>query len=230
MLRNLLFLLASTSAPLAAQLAPGCSTVVAAQGVSTFTEVRVGPVRLAVPEEWLTRELAGCPAAIYTLPNQLDSIRALPVEGEWNPQYAAVIQAVFPDDSIAAHLGSEEWPGGRKFSDLQIRVYESAQSATALLETVRSSGLAAAQSIGSMLDGEVRFETSTIGSWSGVSLYMPVHFYDYGGTATVRVFVAECATRTATIVFMHESAWTRFDHSDLIRDILQRSSCGSQPN
>ncbi len=68
--------------------------------------------------------------------------------GEWDSEYASVVNASLPFEECAAHVGGEGWGWqGVSFGDLQVRAYVTSLSEDEVLERVKSQGFGAAQSI-----------------------------------------------------------------------------------
>jgi hypothetical protein len=63
--------------------------------------------------------------------------------GEWDTEYASVCNATLPFDRCAAHVGDEGWgKQGVSYGDLQVRVYDLAESLEVIERAIEDKGAA----------------------------------------------------------------------------------------
>lgn len=121
-------------------------------------------------------------------------------EGDWDKEYAEVVNAVLPFSNCAAHAGGEGW--GRQsvsFTDLQMRAYIVDMTPKQVQEKLSKDGVARA----SKFSKHVSVAQARHGDWSRGSVSYLLHYGDYGGTAQVDMYARAFATQTAVLVFMH---------------------------
>lgn len=129
---------------------------------------------------------------------QLDSVRD--ATGEWDREYAEVVNAVLPFDRCAAHVGGEGWGRrGVSFADLQARLYVGRFDPDSLRAAVLKRGRAAAERFFRPVEGD----TGRVGEWSRTTLRWDAMYYDYGATAHVEFLAQTRGERTAVWVLMY---------------------------
>ena len=147
---------------------------------------------------------------------QLDSVRV--AIGEWDTEYAAVVNSVLPFQDCVAHVGGEGWgKDGSSFGDVQLRVYVTPLSEEQVKVSVSAQGLSAAQKFSSQTS---LLPTVDVDSWHRSSLKYELHYYDYGGTARVDFFTTTYAGQTFVLVFMYSDT-NRFGAVDEVDRILR---------
>lgn len=131
---------------------------------------------------------------------QLESVRD--ATGDWDHDYASVVNEILPFDSCAAHVGGEGW--GREsvsFGDLQMRVY----TGTFDSEKIRNAVLESGKSMAGRISRPVKADSATIGDWAETKLEWQAWYGDYGGVAHVDVLISQSEGRSTIIVFMYSS-------------------------
>ena len=152
-----------------------------------------------VPEAWLVRARAGT-SNLHLTRASLDSVRD--ASGEWDREYAAVVNGVLPFDSCAAHVGGEGWGrAGTSFADLQARLYIGAFDPSLVRAAVLTTGRAAAAAY----FHPVSVDSGQTGAWARTSLRWEALYFDYGATANVEVYTKSRGQETAVLVLMFSS-------------------------
>jgi hypothetical protein len=121
--------------------------------------------------------------------------------GEWDTEYASVVNAVLPFDRCCAHVGDEGW--GRDavaFSDLQLRIYELTEKPEALEKRIESDGIADVQRFSGKAP---TIKHDLAATWRRTVLSFDRFYEDYGATANVDFRVRRFEGRTFVFVFMY---------------------------
>ena len=133
--------------------------------------------------------------------------------GEWDREYGAVVNAVLPFDSCAAHLGGEGWGrDGVSFGDVQMRVYTGAFDPGA----IRAGALASGRARAAQFFRSIEVDSATVGGWQMTRLQWLAWYGDYGGTAHVEVLVSQHDGRSTVVVFMYAFAPERQRDGDIV--------------
>jgi len=128
--------------------------------------------------------------------------------GEWDSEYASVVNASLPFEECAAHVGGEGWGWqGVSFGDLQVRAYVTGLSGDEVLARIKEQGFGVAQSIAERQTGfgagrEASFSTSTEQTWQHAKISYPLWYGDYGGTAPIDFYLRDAGHYRLVIVLM----------------------------
>lgn len=123
--------------------------------------------------------------------------------GEWDSEYASVVNASLPFEDCAAHVGGEGWGAqGVSFGDLQVRAYVTTLSGDEVLARIKAQGFEAAQRIAERQGAKASFSTSTEQHWQHSEITYPLWYGDYGGTAPVDFYVRDTGHYRLVIVLM----------------------------
>jgi hypothetical protein len=163
-----------------------------------------------IPQEWLdwNRKFHN---NLHLSRAQLEGVRD--ATGEWDREYAAVVNAILPFDSCAAHVGGEGWGrDGVSFGDLQVRVYTGAFRPQAIRSAVLTSGRETAE----RFFQPVRVDSEAIGGWTTTKLEWRAWYGDYGAVAHVDVLVSQLTSPVTVLVFMYSSGANRAHERDSI--------------
>jgi hypothetical protein len=163
-----------------------------------------------IPQEWLDWD-GKFHNNLHLSRSQLEGVRD--ATGEWDREYATVVNAVLPFDSCATHVGGDGW--GREsdsFGDLQMRVYTGTFRAEAIRNAVLTSGRATAE----RFFHPVRVDSEAIAGWEATKLEWRAWYYDYGAVAHVDVLVSDRTSRATVLVFMYSSGENRPHERDAI--------------
>jgi hypothetical protein len=141
--------------------------------------------------------------------------------GEWDTEYAEVVNAVLPFEHCAAHVGGEDWGAeGVSFGDLQLRVYVTELTTGEISHRVSQEGWKAAQKIaaeeGGMAGSEAHLTNSTVGEWQRAQLEYPLWYGDSGGVAPIEFYVRELFGERLVLVFM---GWNEDERDSIIRSV-----------
>lgn len=113
--------------------------------------------------------------------------------GEWDTEYAKVVNAALPFNDCSAHVGGEGWGlQGSSFGDLQMRVYLTDQSEKDIIKRISELAFAAAKTVrkNSQVNPTITPPEHT-GEWSRIITSYQLWYVDYGGTAHVG-FLYQC--------------------------------------
>lgn len=176
--------------------------------------VTIEPIGMAfdLPPEW-TRWWASSHNNIHLTRAELDAVHE--GAGEWDTQYAAVVNAVFPFDRCAVHAGGEGWgEHAVAYSDVQLRVYVLPDAPETIEARFRAQGTPA---LAAAARTPVQTAADTYGPWRKTSLTAMLMFGDYGGEATVDIRLRPIAGGTVAFVFMYSNFRPE---EDFVRGIL----------
>lgn len=153
-----------------------------------------------VPREWVTwSEEHPSHPNLHLTAAELDRVEL--TEGEWDREFALVVNAVLPFEQCVAHVGSEGWgPHGMSYADLQVRAYVLTTSPEVVAERARARGFAVAERL-----AEARPELShwRSGEWIRILISYPLFYVDYGATALVDIRSRRLDDRTVAFAFMY---------------------------
>lgn len=145
------------------------------------------PIDNARPEE---RTLALDPKSIDALKDP---------RGEWDPQFAAIIESVVPLKECICHIGDDGWgEASASWFSLHMRVYEPTADLAEIDRRISTDGLATARRLGK----DAAFADRVVGDWRIARIDVDLHFDDYGGRASVEFAVTTIADRRLVVVLM----------------------------
>jgi hypothetical protein len=146
--------------------------------------------------------------------------------GEWQTEYAAIANALFPFERCAAHFGDDEWPQGVSYFTLWVRAYVLDATASEVEAWMLDGAIEAIEAVGGMAP---MLEQAVDGPWRRTTASFDLWFGDYGGQALIDLRVTELDGLTLAFVFMRPGpAWNVPDHTETIGEILG-SVCVSDP-
>lgn len=162
-------------------------------------------ITFQVPQSWLEWD-SEFHNNFHLTHRQLRSVRV--GHGEWDSEYASVVNASLPFEDCAAHVGGEGWGWqGVSFGDLQVRAYVTSLSENEVLARVKSRGFGTAQSIADRQSGfgaghQATFSASTEERWQHAKISYPLWYGDYGGTAPIDFYVRDTGHYRLVVVLM----------------------------
>ena len=174
-------------------------------------EIRLHPsgIFLQVPEAWVDWD-AQFHNNFHLTHRELRSVRL--ASGEWDSEYATVVNAALPFEDCAAHIGGEGWGrDGVSFGDLQMRAYVTTLATADIIGRIRTRSMKAAETIAERQDGlaaesHAAIETLTDTDWQHARIQYPLWYGDYGGTARIDFFVKNFDDYRLVMVFMGPDA------------------------
>jgi hypothetical protein len=138
--------------------------------------------------------------------------------GEWDTEYAKVVNSAMRFQDCVAHVGGEGWgKDGSSFGDVQLRVYLTPLSEEQVHQSVSAQGFGAAQRIN---PNASLLPTVKDGSWQRTTIKYEVFYYDYGGTARIDFYTRTGQGQTFVLVFMYCDV-DRFGASEEVKSILR---------
>jgi len=169
----------------------------------------------SIPAEWLSW-YKKYHNNLHLTSKQLDSVRV--ATGEWDTEYATVVNSVLPFEDCVAQVGGEGWgKDGVSFGDVQLRVYSTQLSEEQLKVLVSVDGLSAAERFGSHAS---LLPIADVDLWHRTSLKYELFYQDYGGTARVDFFTTIYEGKTFVLVFMYCDTG-RFGAAEEVGSILR---------
>jgi hypothetical protein len=222
----------ATPAPRDSLSIPSTREVAAEVSGRTVRLAKVGAT-FRVPASWVERseiekamgeEYSPLWKRMYYSPAELKGVEH--GSGEWDTEYAEVINAVVPFESCVIHAGDESWGRGAcSFGDIQMRAYVGDWDQTVLRQFAEQKGVSAAK----RFSEEVRVSASVKGVWNLASIHFRLSYGDYGGTTAVDIYSRHCSSSTVVLAFMHCSDLL---HQKRIDEILESfdDPQESQPN
>lgn len=156
--------------------------------------------RFRVPAQWVRwLDENETRPNMHLTPVELDSVKD--AEGEWDREFALVVNAMLPFDQCVAHVGSEGWGlRGISYADLQVRVYVLTATPEAIEERARVQGAAAITS----LTGSLAVPQQELsGSWRRMILRYFLMYSDYGATSIVDLRLKQAGDRVIAFAFMY---------------------------
>ena len=150
-----------------------------------------------IPERWLDW-YARFKNNIHLSRADLEKVKD--ATGEWDKEYAEVVNAVMPFSKCAAHVGGEGWGQQAVFyGDLQMRAYIVDMIPEQVHEKLVKDGVPRA----STFSKKVSLAQSKQGEWHRSTISYEMWYGDYSGTAVVELYARAYGKQTAVLVFMH---------------------------
>lgn len=171
---------------------------------TTITSAEYG-LHFQVPAAWVRwQEQNPERPSLHLAPAELDAARD--AEGEWDREFAQVVNAILPFERCVAHVGAEGW--GRKgisYADLQVRAYVLEETPGDIEARAATLGTRAVASFAG--SPPVPLHESE-GEWKRTVLRYQRTYWDYGATAIVDLRVRPWPNHTVAFAFMYT------DHAD----------------
>ncbi|MDW7693783.1 hypothetical protein R9C00_03415 [Flammeovirgaceae bacterium SG7u.111] len=121
--------------------------------------------------------------------------------GEWDKDFAMILNSILPFEQCIAHVGREGWgDGGISFSDLQLRTYILTDSIDVIEKELVSEG---AKAIGSITNEPFLPSTEELNGWKRVVLKFTRIYKDYGAEVTVDLWFIDKEGITFLFAFMY---------------------------
>ncbi|HKA06546.1 MAG TPA: hypothetical protein VKD71_04760, partial [Gemmataceae bacterium] len=166
-----------------------------------------------IPERWL-KWYASDKNNLHLSRAELEKVKV--AEGEWDKEYAEVVNAVLPFSKCAVHAGGEGWGRhGVSYADLQMRAYVVVMTPEQVQEKLSKDGVARA----SKFSKDVSVAQSRHGDWRRGTVSYSLWYRDYGGTAKVDVYARAFGKQAAVLVFMHTDH--KISDTDSVQEILK---------
>jgi len=156
------------------------------------TIIRMHPLGASfeIPQHWTAR----------TQESQLKQVRR--GEGEWNTEYAKVVNAALPFSRCVAQAGRWDW-NASTYGGVTVRAYVLDQTFGEVVERISGKGLAATQALPRTTISNVSITESNLEQWRRILINYDAWYYDYGGRANLDFYVAERNGTTIVLVFMY---------------------------
>jgi len=157
-------------------------------------------LRFEIPAAWVRwYEENETHPNLHLTPGELDAVKE--TEGEWDREFALVVNAILPFDQCVAHVGDEGWgPGGISYADLQVRAYVLTASPEEIEERARLQGSAI---IADFTGAPAVPQQDQVGGWRRTLLKYFRWYTDYGATAIVDLRMKLHDSHTIAFVFMY---------------------------
>lgn len=136
---------------------------------------------------------------LHLTPAQLDIVKE--TEGEWDREFALVVNAMLPFDQCIAHVGGDGWgPRGISYADLQVRVYVLTATPEEIEERAFSQGSVV---VASLTGTPVVPKQEQVGAWRRIVFKYFRTYADYGATAIVDLRLRLMSHSTVAFAFMY---------------------------
>ena len=145
-------------------------------------EIRPEGASFEISQDWLDWQ-AEFHNSIHLSPAELAKVRV--GAGEWDMEYAEIVNALLPFGSCLAHAGGEGWgKSAVSYGDVQMRAYIVEMSPEQIIKRMAKEGPSQAF----RYSKKVSLSRSEFKKWQRVTLSYDLWYSDYGGTANVDVF------------------------------------------
>jgi hypothetical protein len=190
-----------------------CNSLKAAEPASMQASLRGDAIELKparasfhIPREWVDWHTK-YHDNLHLSPTDLAEARV--ADGEWDKEYAEVVNALLPFNNCVAHVGGEGWgKNGYSFGDVQMRAYVVDLSPKRISQCILKSGPSNAL----RFSKKASIRCATFDDWQRVTLSYPLWYSDYGGTANIDVFSRAIGGQTAVLVFMYAEPTAEMRH------------------
>ena len=123
-------------------------------------------------------------------------------QGQWDREYAQVVNSALPFNDCVAHVGGEGWGReGVSFKILQLRAYLTDLSPQEIRKKIEGDALQVARKVSSS-DHPPKIESRSGAPWQEIVVRYRLFYGDYGGDAEVRFFIQPGKGKTFVMVFM----------------------------
>jgi hypothetical protein len=144
--------------------------------------------------------------------------------GEWNEDYAAILNGLLSYSRCGAHVGTNEWPDGIGWIGIYLRAYVVEESTDSLEQRVHCLAPSLVEMAGGTFDS---IETSELAGWRRTRVRYTVIYGDYGGFANIDVFAHDFCGGTAVLAFMYPDTPLLAAESDITA--IMTSACAMDP-
>ncbi|MHC4527181.1 MAG: WD40 domain-containing protein, partial [Planctomycetota bacterium] len=189
-------------------LAPGSSVAT----TNDYESIIISGINLqfGVPQRWTTwyNEFKD---NFHLSRQELDSV--MQAEGEWDFEFATLVNSILPFQGCAAHVGGESWgKNSISFADVQLRAYLLAGGPEGIEDAVRAMSTQRPSSIfgrgHATYDESFRLEQDSGSLWRKTRISYGAAYGDYGSTAHIDFRLRQFGSTAAAFVFMYT------DHKD----------------
>jgi DNA-binding beta-propeller fold protein YncE len=166
---------------------------------TTITAVGYG-LRFEIPKAWVRwyEENEEHPN-LHLTSAELDEVKE--TEGEWDKEFALIVNAILPFNQCVAHVGGDGWgPRGLSYSDLQVRVYVLTTTPEEIERRARSQGIAVAANL---TGASPTLEQEQMGTWRRIAIKYFRMYLDYGATSIVDLRIQRIGNHTVAFVFIY---------------------------
>jgi hypothetical protein len=190
------------------------------------TTITLAPSRASfrIPQSWVSRNRPDR-KSLHLSAAEIDTVRD--GAGEWDTEYATVVNGLFPFEKCSVHAGGEGWGReGSSFGDIQMRAYilDDATPEQIAQRTVED-GAKIAGGLSHLKDiagsGKISSARSELEGWTRASVTYGLWYWDYGGPARVDVFAKAFGKQSAVLVFMYCSNSARTNPEMIVADIVK---------
>jgi len=145
---------------------------------------------LQLPRDWRT----------YLTRKEIEGVKK--GKGEWQAEYANVMNAALPFPGCSLHAGQFGWDQGA-FLTLQMRAYVFNSDIGAVQKRIEANGFSAAKHLSSKNISKVALTETDLGQWHRILIAYDVSYGDYGGRANIEFYLSSHESWTIALVFMH---------------------------
>lgn len=166
---------------------------------TTFT-VPSHNLRFSIPQAWVewADQYPDTPN-IFLTQEQLH--KAKEVEGEWDHEYAIILNEALPFSHCLLHAGSEGWGvDGITYTDLQMRLYILESTVTETESTISQKTSKAIEKVSGQSNPP---KVDKLGPWQNLRYNYDLKYEDYGATAEIDFYLQPSGNATLIFVFMH---------------------------
>jgi hypothetical protein len=197
------------------------------QAIRSGRQIRLKPVDLTfeIPQDWLDwYEKENLSNNLHLSLEELEAVKE--GAGEWDTEFASVVNSLLPFDHCAAHIGGEGWGNeGVSYGDLQARVYIVDETLDQVKDRIESEGVAQVRKLTGQ-DNRVDRDDRTI--WHKRILAFHRWYYDYGSTAYVDFRLRQFDEQTVVLVFMYTAFQSQEEDIMFILDSFDEKRNESQ--
>jgi hypothetical protein len=157
-------------------------------------------LRFEIPAAWVRwHEENEAHPNLHLTSAELDMVKE--TEGDWDREFALVVNAILPFDQCIAHVGGDGWgPHGISFADLQVRAYVLTATPEEIEESARSRGLKVAAEFAGT---PAVLPREQVGAWRRLVLRYFRVYGDYGATAIVDLRMRVFGNAMVVFAFMY---------------------------
>lgn len=172
-------------------------------------------LRFEIPTAWVRwYEENEAHPNLHLTPADLDVVKE--TEGEWDREFALVVNAILSFNQCVAHVGSDGWgPQGISFADLQVRAYVLTATPEEIEKRTRSQGSAVVENL---TGTRAVLQQEHIGTWRRTVIEYFRMYTDYGATAIVDLRMRRLNDRTIVFAFMYTD---HTEHDTEINELLK---------
>jgi hypothetical protein len=145
---------------------------------------------LQVPQNWV----------LYQTGQEIESVKK--GKGEWQTEYAEVLNAALPFTACSLHAGEYRW-SSPSVGSLQMRAYVLGSPLDQIQRRILGKGFSAAKHLPAKSIHNASVSETKVGQWHRILIAYDAWYGDYGGKANLEFYLTAQKNWTLVLVFLN---------------------------